>query len=78
VTNYHSQFLENIKQEMDAMEHIIHKEIREISKLQLEDEFMDSVLDPCFSRSRNTKVFKLIELYWLNKAFVAQVIEGKK
>jgi hypothetical protein len=45
--------------------------------LNLEAEFLDSVPDTSFSRSKNTKVFKLIELYGLNKAFIEHVIEEK-
>jgi hypothetical protein len=33
--------------------------------------------DTGFSGSRDTKVFNLIELYWLNKAFIAQVVEER-
>jgi len=71
VTNYHCQFLEVVKYEMDAIEQTICEKRWDLSKYHLEAEFMDWVPNTSFSKSRDTKVFKLIELYWLNKSFIS-------
>ena len=42
---------------------------------QIDEKSVNWVLDTSFFRSNDTKYMKLVELYWVNKSFISQVIE---
>lgn len=48
-----------------------------MSTEQVEAEFEGWIPDPGYSRTRDTKIFKLTKLYQLNKAFIAEIVEEK-
>jgi hypothetical protein len=75
--NFHCRFAQDVKNEVATMKQTICQKRRKLTKLQLETEFMHWVPDIRYSRSRESKTFKLIELYWLNKAFIAQVVDER-
>lgn len=75
--DFHCKFPTETKAEVANMEHAIKRKRWKLPKEQLEAEFKEWVPDSSYSRTRDTKIFKLIELYWLNKAFITQVVEEK-
>lgn len=57
------------------METTIHNKCQKLSKDHVEAEFAGWILDPRYSRTCDTKIFRLTELYWLNKVFITQIVE---
>jgi hypothetical protein len=64
-----------IKAEVDALEEIILEKWKQVAKEQIEKDFEGWFSDSSFSRSRDTKVFRATEHYWLTKALITQVLE---
>lgn len=71
------QISTKIKATMATMEEDIKRKRQKLSKDDLEAKFKEWVPDSGNSRTRDTKIFKLIELYWMNKDFIAQVVEER-
>ena len=69
--DFHSQLLSKNKENMVKMEKSINIKDKKMSKNQVEVELNGWIPDPGYSTTCDTKLFKLIELYWLNKAFVS-------
>jgi len=76
-SDFHYQFYEETKHEMDRMGDIVKRKRQQVTKKELEVEFKQWFHDSDFSRTWDTEIFWLIELYWMNKAFIAQVVEEK-
>jgi hypothetical protein len=53
------------------MEKKIQWKQQQISKEQIATEFKERVYDLGFSQTKDTKIARLIELYWLNNFFIA-------
>jgi DNA-binding transcriptional regulator GbsR (MarR family) len=62
-TYFHYRFSKEIKIDMDIMEKSIKNKRQKLPKEQLEEEFKEMVLDLGYSRTIDTKIFKLIKLY---------------
>jgi hypothetical protein len=74
-SNYQLRFTNLVKDEVTHIENLVRQKQRKMTNDQVEAEFRDWVPDTGFSCSRYTKIFKLTELYWLIKSFIAQVVE---
>jgi hypothetical protein len=61
--NFQERFSKDVKKEVTTMEQDIYQKRSNLFNLQLEIEFKDWVPDTGYSRSRDTKVFNLVELY---------------
>lgn len=59
------------------MDQVIKLKRWRLSQERLEAEFKEWASDISYSRTMDTKIFKFIELYWLNNIFIAQVEEEK-
>lgn len=74
---YHSRFPDSIKEEVDQMEVAIREKGKNISNEQIQEEFEGWFQGPRFSRKRDTKIFRITEMYWMTKALFAQVVEKR-
>jgi hypothetical protein len=69
--NYHSRFPEDIKKKIDRMEKKVKRKRRGTPNEELKEEYVNWIPDTGFSRSRDSKVLRMIKLYWTNKSFIA-------
>ena len=56
---------------------MVNDKIWHTSIEQIDEKYVNWVLDTCFFISKDSKYMKLVELYWLKKSFISQVIEEK-
>jgi len=59
------------------MENIVKQKRKFFSRAQIEEEYKGWISDLRFSRTRDTNIFILTKIYWLKKAFIAQVVEER-
>jgi hypothetical protein len=58
------------------MENIVKQKTKNVSRAQIE-EYKGWISDLRFSRTRDTNIFILTKIYWLNKAFISQVVDER-
>lgn len=66
---YHKRFYADIKAEVAEIEDKVREDVDEV--------LLHWIPDTQFSRSRDTEFFRMVELYWHAKSFIALVIEEK-
>lgn len=63
---------------MDKMEEAVRRKRKQVTRKELEAEFMQWVPNSGFSRTRDTKIFLLVELYILDEQGIhCPVVEEK-
>lgn len=67
---YDKRFSADIKAEVAEIEDKLREDVDEVLLLRIPD--------TQFSRTRDTKFFRMVELYWYTKSFIALVIEENK
>jgi hypothetical protein len=53
------------------------KKRKRVSKEQIEEYYKGWIFDLGFSRTKDTNIFGLKKIYWINKAFITQVVEER-
>ena len=75
MTNFfHTNFLESIKAKLEDMEGTIREKIHKLSNEQIQDEVEGWVH---FSKTLDTKFFRITETNQLIKALISQVMEER-
>lgn len=64
-----------MKEVVERIENWVRKKRQQSTVEEMAAELMSWIPDPGVSRSREIKYLKMIALYWINKAFIADVVE---
>jgi hypothetical protein len=66
------RFSLNIKEDLVHLENFVKKKRKRMTKEQSEEEYKGWISDSRFSRTRDTRIFRITKLYWLNISFISQ------
>jgi hypothetical protein len=70
--DFHKRFSFEFIEEMAQMQNLVLQKKKRLSKEKIEAKFEGWIPHTSFSYIWYRKIFRLIEIYWLNKAFIAQ------